>query len=102
MATIHISARAKTDLLEIGAYTQRSWGETQMLRYLDGLERCIKILARNPGLGRACGWIRPGLHRFEQGRHVVFYRHIEGGILVVRFLHQSMLPDRQAFEDENV
>jgi hypothetical protein len=28
----------------------------------------------------------------------VFYREIKGGILVVRILHQGMLPDEHSFE----
>ncbi len=101
MATLRFSGRAKADLIEIGAYTLRSWGEGQTVRYLQALNDCAKMLARRPGIGRPCDWIRPGLYRFEQGRHVVFYRRERRGILVVRILHQSMLPDWQSFEDAN-
>ena len=100
MAQVILSGRAKADLLSIGAYTLRGWGEAQAVRYLDGLEQCTKMLADSPGLGRQCDWIRPGLYRFETGRHVVFYRRRADGVFVVRILHQSMLPDRQAYEDE--
>ncbi len=100
MATVRLSGRAKADLLRIGTYTLRTWGESQAARYLDALEKCAKMLARNPAMGRSCDWIRPGLDRFENGRHVLFYRRRSGGILVVRILHQSMLPDEQRFEDD--
>jgi toxin ParE1/3/4 len=100
MATLLLSRGAKADLLSIGAYTLQTWGVAQAERYLDGLERCAKLLATNPSLGRPCGWIRPGLHRFEKGRHVLFYRREQDGILVSRILHQSMMPEQQAFEDE--
>lgn len=99
MATVEFSRSAKADLLSIGAYTLQTWGAAQAERYLDGLERCAKLLAGNPSLGRLCDWIRPGLYRFEKGRHVLFYRCQEDGILVSRILHQSMLPDEQPFED---
>ena len=37
----------------------------------------------------------------EQGRHVIFYRPEDAGILVVRVLHQSMVPSRWSMaEDE--
>lgn len=100
MATARYSLRAKSDLLNIGRYTLRTWGETQTSRYLDALERCAGMLARNPALGRKCDWIRPGLYRLESGRHVLFYRRRPGGILIVRILHQSMQPDRHSFEDQ--
>jgi toxin ParE1/3/4 len=98
--TIHFSGKAKADLLHIGSYTLKTWGEAQALRYLSGLEDCAKTLAASPAIGRECDWIRPGLRRFETGRHVIFYRPEKGGILVVRILHQSMMPDRHPFHDQ--
>jgi toxin ParE1/3/4 len=100
--TFRFSRRAEADLLGIGGYTLRTWGEQQTIRYIDGLEACCQMLAGNPMLGRACDYIRPGLRRKEYGRHVVFYREDATGILVSRILHQSMLPERPAFDDEDV
>lgn len=94
------SRGAKADLLSIGEYTLNTWGAAQAERYLGELERCAKLLAGNPLLGRPCNWIRPGLRRFEKGRHVFFYRRLEDGIFVSRILHQSMLPEQQPFEDD--
>ena len=99
MATERFSRRAKADLLSIGAYTIQTWGTAQAERYLDSLQGCAKMLARNPALGRRCDWIRPGLRRFEKGRHVFFYREEGDGILVSRILHRGMLPEQQSFED---
>ena len=59
------------------------------------------MLADNPALGRACNDVRPGLRRMECGRHVVFYREGAGGILVSRILHQRMLPESWAIDDED-
>jgi toxin ParE1/3/4 len=99
MSTVSFSRSAKADLLSIGAYTRATWGVAQAERYLSSLERCAKLLAGSPSLGRRCEGIRPGLHHFEKGRHVLFYRQQEDGILISRILHQSMLPDEQPFED---
>ncbi|MDR3775017.1 MAG: type II toxin-antitoxin system RelE/ParE family toxin [Terracidiphilus sp.] len=99
MANVRFSRSAKADLLGIGAYTLQTWGAAQAERYLESLERCARLLAGNPSLGRGCDWIRTGLHRFEKGRHVFFYRREGDGILVSRILHQSMLPEQQDFED---
>ena len=100
MAALYFSRSAKADLLTIGAYTLETWGAAQAERYLDGLEQCAKVLAANPLLGRQCMWIRPGLRRFEKGRHILFYRRVEDGIFISRILHQSMLPEQQPFDDE--
>jgi toxin ParE1/3/4 len=73
------SRRAETDLLAIGEYTLRTWGETQAARYLDDIGHCCQMLAANPGLGRVCDYIRPGLRRHEHGKHVIFFRSERGG-----------------------
>jgi plasmid stabilization system protein ParE len=72
MTTVRLSRRVKEDLRSIGLYTKETWGSGQAERYLAALERCVKLLACHPELGRTCGGIRPGLYRFEKGKHVVF------------------------------
>ena len=100
MATLRFSQRAEADLLEIGAYTLRRWGEQQVIRYLDEIEACCTMLADNSTLGRAAADIRPGLWRMECGSHVVFYWRETGGILVSRILHRRMMPERHVIGDE--
>jgi toxin ParE1/3/4 len=100
-AFFRFSRRAEADLLSIGDYTLRTWGEAQAYRYIGELEACCQMLANSPALGRSCDRVRPGLRRMEHGKHVVFYRlRKPGGILVVRILHQRMLAERQAIDDE--
>ena len=80
--------------MDIGAYTLRTWGKDQTIRYIDALEDCCQRLADNPASGRPCNHVRPGLRRMEQGKHVVFFRCEPGGILISRILHERMLPER--------
>lgn len=100
MARFRLSRRAEDDLLNIGSYTLDAWGEDQAIRYLDQVEDCCRTLAGNRRLGRKCDEVRVGLRRAECGRHVVFYREEAGGILVSRILHQRMLPDRHAMDED--
>jgi toxin ParE1/3/4 len=100
MAAYRLSRRAEADLLSIAEYTLRTWDEEQAARYIDELEACCWRLADNPALGRRCDGVRPGLRRLEHGRHVVFYREEDGEVLISRFLHQRMLPDRYLTDDE--
>jgi toxin ParE1/3/4 len=100
VGAFRISRRAERDLLSIGEYTLRPWGEAQAARYIDELEDCCLTLANNPGLDRRGDDVRPGLRRLEHGRHVVFYRQEPGGILVSRILHQRMLPDGHVTDDQ--
>ena len=101
MAAFRFSRRAEADVLGIAAYTLRAWGEDQTIRYMNDLEACCRMLADHAGLGRACDDVRRGLRRMEHGRHVVFYREDAGGILISRILHQRMLPDNHAIDDED-
>ena len=100
MATVRFTRLAEADLLEIGYYTIRTWGRKQCDRYLRQLEERCRQLADDRKRGRPCAEIRPGLRRTKVGKHVVFYREEAGGILVSRILHERMLPERQAMEDE--
>lgn len=101
MAEFRFSRRAEADLLSIGAYTLRTWGAEQTIRYINDLEACCSMLADNPKLGRQCDDVRPGLRRMERGRHVVFYREDSGGILISRILHQRMLPERHGIDNDD-
>jgi toxin ParE1/3/4 len=101
VARFRFSRRAEADLFNIGIYTFRTWGEALTDRYIRQLENCCQLIADNPALGRSCDEIRPGLRRMEQGKHVVFYREDLGGILISRILHQRMLPENQAIDDED-
>jgi toxin ParE1/3/4 len=101
MAKFTFSRRAEADLLSIADYTVRKWGVAQAGLYFDELETYCQMLADNPDLGRLCDYIRRGLRRHEHGKHVLFYRHERGGILVSRILHQRMLPDQNAIDDQD-
>ena len=99
MPAFRFSRRAEGDLLNIGDYTLRAWGEVQAARYLGDLEVCCQRLADNPALGRLCEDVRPGLRRLERGKHVVFYRQERDGTVISRILHQRMLPGRHVIDD---
>jgi toxin ParE1/3/4 len=100
VATIRFTRLAEADLLDIGLYINRTWGRKQCNHYLRQLEERCRQLADDPRRGRPCDEIRPGLRRIRVGKHVVFYREEPGGILVSRILHERMLPEKQAMEDE--
>jgi toxin ParE1/3/4 len=97
MALVLYRPAAELDLLFIATYTKERWGEAQSDRYVADLQDCAELLAAQPRLGRACGQIRAGLRRLEQGSHVVFYFEISHGIRVSRVLHKGMMPKRRMF-----
>lgn len=88
-----LSKLAERDLNEIAHYTRDRWGLRQAVGYIGELRSLCRRLAETPSIGRSCAGVRPGLHRMESGRHVVFYRMGAEGITISRILHQKMLPD---------
>ena len=99
MSTYRIGPKGVSDLAEIFDYTVDTWGEEQAENYLDELARVFHRLVDSPGLGRACDRIYPGIRRFEQGKHVIFYKPERHGIVISRILHQRRLPTRLYFID---
>jgi len=91
---VRISVEAEADLDFIATYTTSTWGWRQTDQYLAKLEDGFDIVAKNPSIGRSCDAIRTGLRRFEIGKHVVFYLAESDGVLIVRVLHQRMLPGK--------
>jgi len=89
---------AESDLRSIVRFTMKTWGRAQTKKYRQGLQDCFQLLADNPSLGRSCDLLHPGLRRFEHGKHVVFYLPDAREVLIVRVLHQQMLPAEPHFK----
>lgn len=85
-----LSPRARADLDEIWDHTAAKWGVDQAEFYTCQLWQHIEAVASKPAIGRACPDVRAGYYKYLSGSHVLFYRLIDGGIDVVRILHQRM------------
>ena len=93
MTQLRYTRRAEADLDSIAAYTLGRWGLDQAQRYLDALIACCESVAADVSRGRV-HQPRPEYLRTELGKHVVFFRRDESGAtLIVRILHQRMLPE---------
>lgn len=100
MTAHRFSELARLDLIEIADYTLNEWGLEQAIRYLDSLDGCFRLIAANPRVGRKCDLLRPGYRRIEHEKHVIFYRAEPDSILIVRILHQRMIPETQPLEEQ--
>ena len=92
MANYHLTNKAVEDLANIWVYTIDMWSEQQADHYYNLLiNSCCKI-AENPFLcGVKYNEIEEGLLGYRAGRHIIFYRVlVSGDILVIRILHQRM------------
>lgn len=91
MVRYKLTNKAVEDLTHIWNYTFDKWSENQAEKYyLMLLENCNEI-AFNPELGKEYSVIAENLFGFKAGRHIIFYRNIEGNeVEITRILHEQM------------
>jgi toxin ParE1/3/4 len=87
---IILSPRTQRDLDEIWDYTAKRWSIGQAETYIRQLWRDIEAVAARPTIGRPCPEVRANYYRYPSGSHVLFYRRIDGGVDIVRILHERM------------
>ena len=85
-----ITPRARNDLLNIGRYTEKTWGKNQRNIYLKEIEMRFQWLAENPLLGKHRTDIDKGYFSYPQGQHVVFYLNDNGVIDIIGVPHKEM------------
>jgi toxin ParE1/3/4 len=85
-----LTAKAVEDLKSIGCFTAQKWERDQRNKYLVMLDSCFHTIASQPGIGKACDYIRAGYRKYHVGRHLIFYRHGDKCIEIIRVLHDSM------------
>ncbi|KAB7785911.1 type II toxin-antitoxin system RelE/ParE family toxin [Methylorubrum populi] len=89
--SVRLSPRARTDLSRIWDDSAERWGADQADHYVRLLAGGFDRLAEGSARGRRADAIRKGYFRLSVGSHVLFYRRgAEGGIEIIRILHQRM------------
>ena len=78
----------------IWLYTLGEWGLEQANRYTDELTEAFAQLVVSPKMATPCDHIRKGYRRSRVGRHAIYFRQIDCGIVVIRVLHNRMLSTR--------
>ena len=91
MASYKLSQLAQLDLEEITSYTVLTFCEEQARLYNAQMHNAAQTAADFPFFGLSY-LTREGavFQKYNSGRHALFYRPTEEGILVVRILHQMM------------
>ena len=94
MSTYRLTPAARRDLSRIWDYSEERWGLQQAEVYLRDFQACLERLADDPRRGHPRDGVRPGYWSRAVGSHVVFYVISDGGVDVIRVLHQRMDPGR--------
>lgn len=97
MAEALFTPRARADLNDIWDFTSEQWGPAQADSYVTEIVRVCQDLAAGRLASREASMVREGYLIRRTAAHVVFFRHVageEGGIEIIRFLHERMDPSR--------
>jgi toxin ParE1/3/4 len=92
--TIRKQALAENDLIEIWLYSFKEWDEVQADKYLDELDKGVRLLAENPELGAQRDHIRDGYRVMFINRHAIYYTVTASTIHIIRVLHKQMDADK--------
>ena len=91
--TLTFSPAAVADIGAIWDYTAENWGVGQADRYVADIRSACVALADGESVGRRVDVLDSYL-KFPVGRHLIFFRKVGPGIVVIRVLHQSMDVER--------
>ena len=94
MPEFRLSPAAQADLDGIFDYTVQHWGLEQAVRYTQVLESACAAFAAAPAQAQDYGPVRAGYRRGTVGRHFIYFRVADYGIVVIRILHRRMDPPR--------
>ena len=91
MKLFKITEKAKSDIEDIWLYTLQNWSIKQADRYYELIMNEILFLSENPSVGSKVDHILKGYRVSRVKSHLIFYKYIpDGFILVIRILHSSM------------
>lgn len=94
MSDARFTPAALKDLSAIWDSTEERWGGERAETYLREIGAAVERLAERPDRGHSCDEIRESHRRYAIGSHLVFYVERDGGIDVIRILHQRIDPTR--------
>lgn len=90
MPRYKFTEHAERDLNAIVEHTLENWGQSQAVKFVDGLEALLGKLALEPSLGTNQDGIFKDLLSFPYVSHVVYFVKNTEGITVIRLLHKRM------------
>ncbi len=87
---IKLKPKAYDDINNIYQFSLKEFGQAKATEYIKSLDETFHKLVNDSNLGTDYSDIRPELLAYLASSHIVFFKHSENGITVLRVLHQSM------------
>jgi len=96
MVTLVFAEEAIANILEIGRYTEETWGAKQRDIYLAKIFKGCESIRKSPGKGKLRRELDEGFRSLRVEKHVVFYYIVKlrkkQEIRVAGILHERMDP----------
>jgi toxin ParE1/3/4 len=90
MTAYKVSRAAQADMRAIWIFTRKQWGAPQADLYMRGIFDALSILATNPLLGIDRHQVKAGYRSHICGRHILWYKNVDGLVVLIRVLHSAM------------
>jgi toxin ParE1/3/4 len=87
VAEFRLSLRARSDLVNIYAKSEVTFGRYQADAYYAGLERTFGLLADFPRIGTNADELVPGYRRFRFQSHHIFFTDEGDHVLIRALIH---------------
>lgn len=97
MTAYVLTPAARADLDDIWDYTHGTWGPAQAETYVRAIDAACAAVGSGTTASQSAEHIRAGYRKAYSGRHVLFYRVVDGQTVIVRILHQRMDVDTHLF-----
>ena len=82
---------AQTNLRQVLAYTEKTWGADQSGVYEDELFASLELLREHPEIGSARPSLTQGCCAHPVKCHMIYYRVIDNTLEVLRILHSRQI-----------
>jgi toxin ParE1/3/4 len=92
MSKYALSPAAQESLLDIKAYSIKTFGKKRTTVYFKALRDRMRLLSESSLTGIDRNEIKNGYYSYFEGSHTIYYRITETHIDIIDILHQSMEP----------
>lgn len=89
MVEVRLSAAARDDLIDIRDQGVRDFGATAAAKHLAGFASLFALLRDRPMAGAERPELERAIRSLSHRPHRILYRVDDGGVLVVRIIHQA-------------
>ena len=86
---VFLKPKAYEDLENIYNYSALNFGETKAVEYIHSINQIFSKLSKDGVRGKTCDYIKVNLLKLNVNSHVIFYKHNDNLIEVIRILHQQ-------------